>query len=86
MGKRIMKSNVGIFYLFASIFRRALKATFVLIPLFGVHLVVTIYRMPPENPLYLHFERLSEVISNTQVSHVYHEIFLNTTVGSNVRN
>lgn len=47
-------------------FRRALKATFVLIPLFGVHLVVTIYRAKPENPIYLHYERISEIISNTQ--------------------
>ena len=53
---------------FFSPFRRALKATFVLIPLFGVHLVVTIYRAKPENPIYLHYERISEIISNTQVS------------------
>lgn len=47
-------------------FRRALKATFVLIPLFGVQLIVTIYRVPPEAPGALHYERFSEFIINSQ--------------------
>jgi len=49
------------------IFRRALKATFVLIPLFGVQLAVTIYRPPPESHITVTYERISDVISNSQV-------------------
>lgn len=47
-------------------FRKALKATFVLIPLFGVYLVVTIYRLPPGYPGSLYYEHFSEFVSNTQ--------------------
>ncbi|XP_045169211.2 calcitonin gene-related peptide type 1 receptor-like isoform X1 [Mercenaria mercenaria] len=47
-------------------FRKALKATFVLIPLFGVQLVVTIYRMPPESSGSLHYERFNEFVTNSQ--------------------
>ncbi|KAL3832653.1 hypothetical protein ACJMK2_024276 [Sinanodonta woodiana] len=47
-------------------FRRALKATFVLIPLFGVQLFVTIYRVPPSFPGALHYERFSEFVICSQ--------------------
>jgi len=49
-------------------FRRALKATFVLIPLFGVQLAVTIYRTPLQLSWSLYYERFSEVLSNSQVN------------------
>ncbi|KAL4222520.1 hypothetical protein ACF0H5_018559 [Mactra antiquata] len=47
-------------------FRRALKATFVLIPLFGVQLAVTIYRPPPDSAVTVHYERFSDIVSNSQ--------------------
>lgn len=47
-------------------FRKAIKATFVLIPLFGVQLIVTIYRLPPDATGALHYERFSEVVINSQ--------------------
>lgn len=56
---------------FFSFIRRALKATFVLIPLFGVQLAVTIYRPPPESPISLYYERVSDVITNSQVRRIY---------------
>lgn len=48
--------------------RRAVKATFVLLPLFGVQLFVTIYRVPTEAPGGLEYERFSIVVNNLQVS------------------
>lgn len=47
-------------------FRRALKATFVLIPLFGVQLAVTIYRQGLVSQGAVHYERFSEVVTNSQ--------------------
>lgn len=46
-------------------FRKALRATFVLIPLFGVQLVVTVYR--PVSPSSIYYERFSEFVTNSQV-------------------
>ena len=48
-------------------FRKAVKAMFVLIPLFGVQLFVTIYRIPTSSPGGLEYERFSIVINNLQV-------------------
>ncbi|XP_060562719.1 calcitonin receptor-like [Ruditapes philippinarum] len=47
-------------------FRKALKATFVLIPLFGVQLFVTVYRLPPNSTGFYHYERFSEFVTNSQ--------------------
>ncbi|XP_053374642.1 calcitonin gene-related peptide type 1 receptor-like [Mercenaria mercenaria] len=47
-------------------FRRALKATFVLIPLFGVQLAVTIYRQALVSQEAVHYERFSEIVINSQ--------------------
>ncbi|XP_060563733.1 calcitonin gene-related peptide type 1 receptor-like isoform X2 [Ruditapes philippinarum] len=49
-------------------FRRALKATFVLIPLFGVQLAITIYRKEPLNQVAVHYERFTEIVINSQVA------------------
>ncbi|WAQ94799.1 CALRL-like protein, partial [Mya arenaria] len=48
-------------------FRKALKATFVLIPLFGVQLTVTVYRIPYHLPGAVYYERFSDIITNLQV-------------------
>jgi hypothetical protein len=48
-------------------FSRALKATFVLIPLFGVQLAITIYRKEPLNQVAVHYERFTEIVINSQV-------------------
>ncbi|XP_052251958.1 calcitonin gene-related peptide type 1 receptor-like isoform X2 [Dreissena polymorpha] len=47
-------------------FRRALKATFVLIPLFGIQLAFTVYRIPPEVSWSVHYERVTEVMTHSQ--------------------
>ncbi|XP_046573928.1 calcitonin gene-related peptide type 1 receptor-like [Haliotis rubra] len=47
-------------------FRRALKATFVLIPLFGGQLFVTLYRVPPGNPGAVEYEKFTVFIINSQ--------------------
>ncbi|CAG5117309.1 unnamed protein product, partial [Candidula unifasciata] len=47
-------------------FRRALKATFVLIPLFGVQLFVTIYRHPAGRPGAAEYEKFSVFVLNSQ--------------------
>lgn len=49
------------------LFRRAVKATFVLIPLFGVHLFVTIYRIPISKTGGMEYERFTICIDNLQV-------------------
>ncbi|XP_061179913.1 calcitonin gene-related peptide type 1 receptor-like [Saccostrea echinata] len=67
-------------------FRRAVKATFILIPLFGIHLFVTIYRIPISNEGGLEYERVSVIISHTQgffVAMVF--CFLNGEVISNIK-
>lgn len=52
-------------YLF---FRRALKATFVLIPLFGIQLFVTIYRLPAGTKGAPTYEKFNVIVLNSQVS------------------
>ncbi|XP_052811143.1 calcitonin gene-related peptide type 1 receptor-like [Mya arenaria] len=47
-------------------FRKALKATFVLIPLFGIQLTVTVYRIPYHIPGAVYYERFSDIITNLQ--------------------
>lgn len=47
-------------------FRRALKATFVLIPLFGVQLFVTIYRFPTGQPGGAEYEQFTVLFTNSQ--------------------
>ncbi|XP_060086147.1 calcitonin gene-related peptide type 1 receptor-like [Ylistrum balloti] len=47
-------------------FRKAVKATFVLIPLFGVQLFVTIYRIPVNKQAGLEYERFSLFCNNLQ--------------------
>ncbi|CAL1527689.1 unnamed protein product [Lymnaea stagnalis] len=47
-------------------FRRALKATFVLIPLFGVQLFVTIYRLPAGRSGGPEYEKFSVCVLNSQ--------------------
>ncbi|XP_059144964.1 calcitonin gene-related peptide type 1 receptor-like isoform X2 [Physella acuta] len=47
-------------------FRRALKATFVLIPLFGVQLFVTLYRPPAGQSGGLEYEQFSAFMLNSQ--------------------
>ncbi|KAL5007063.1 hypothetical protein ScPMuIL_015869 [Solemya velum] len=47
-------------------FRRALRATFVLIPLFGVQLFLTIYRPPANTPSGLEYDRMSAFVMNSQ--------------------
>ncbi|KAH9505121.1 hypothetical protein Btru_059601 [Bulinus truncatus] len=51
----------------ASVSRRALKATFVLIPLFGVQLFVAMYRLPPGRSGGPEYEKFSVCIRNSQV-------------------
>jgi len=51
----------------ATVSRKAARATFVLIPLFGIQLALTIYRLPSHSPAAIHYERFTEVISNSQV-------------------
>ncbi|XP_056007722.1 calcitonin gene-related peptide type 1 receptor-like isoform X2 [Ostrea edulis] len=67
-------------------FRRAVKAMFILIPLFGIHLFFTIYRIPISKEGGLEYERVSVIISHTQgffVAMVF--CFLNGEVISNIR-
>ncbi|XP_071158627.1 calcitonin gene-related peptide type 1 receptor-like isoform X1 [Mytilus edulis] len=67
-------------------FRRAVKATFVLIPLFGVQLFVTIYRIPTSSPGGLEYERFSIVTNNLQgffVALIF--CFLNNEVSSHIQ-
>ncbi|XP_052811225.1 calcitonin gene-related peptide type 1 receptor-like [Mya arenaria] len=47
-------------------FRKALKATFVLIPLFGVQLTFTVYRTPHHMPGAVYYERFSDILTNSQ--------------------
>ncbi|XP_070184119.1 calcitonin gene-related peptide type 1 receptor-like [Littorina saxatilis] len=47
-------------------FRRALKATFVLIPLFGVQLFVTIYRLPAGQAGAPEYEQFTVFVNNSQ--------------------
>ncbi|XP_005089839.2 calcitonin gene-related peptide type 1 receptor [Aplysia californica] len=47
-------------------FRRALKATFVLIPLFGVQLFVTIYRLPAGRAGAAEYEKFTVFVLNSQ--------------------
>ncbi|XP_076439358.1 calcitonin gene-related peptide type 1 receptor-like [Babylonia areolata] len=47
-------------------FRRALKATFVLIPLFGVQLFVTVYRLPAGQPGGAEYEQFTVFVTNSQ--------------------
>ncbi|WAQ94305.1 CALRL-like protein, partial [Mya arenaria] len=46
--------------------RKALKATFVLVPLFGLQQFLVIYRPPPGTTLSFTYEILQKVIQNTQ--------------------
>lgn len=55
-------------------FRRALKATFVLLPLFGIQLFVTIYRLPPGTPGEANYEQFTIFVMNSQVR--YHSFEL----------
>ncbi|XP_052095932.1 calcitonin gene-related peptide type 1 receptor-like [Mytilus californianus] len=67
-------------------FRKALKAMFVLIPLFGIQLVVTIYRVPITETGGLQYERFSIIINNLQgflVALIF--CFLNNEVFSYLR-
>ena len=48
-------------------FRRALKATFVLVPLFGIQLMFIIYRPPASSAGAKEFEIISYLITNLQV-------------------
>ncbi|XP_022307268.2 calcitonin gene-related peptide type 1 receptor-like isoform X2 [Crassostrea virginica] len=67
-------------------FRRAVKATFILIPLFGIHLFVTLYHIPISKEGGLEYERVSVIISHTQgffVAMVF--CFLNGEVISNIK-
>ncbi|GFS07012.1 calcitonin family peptide receptor [Elysia marginata] len=48
------------------VIRRALKATFVLIPLFGVQLFVTVYRLPAGTPFLTFYEKFSVFVLNSQ--------------------
>ncbi|XP_052792399.1 calcitonin gene-related peptide type 1 receptor-like [Mya arenaria] len=47
-------------------YRKALKATFVLVPLFGLQQFLVIYRPPPGTSLSFTYEILQKVIQNTQ--------------------
>ncbi|XP_053373348.1 calcitonin gene-related peptide type 1 receptor-like [Mercenaria mercenaria] len=47
-------------------FRKALKATFILIPLFGVQIFVLIYRLPADSAGFYNYERFSEFVTNSQ--------------------
>ncbi|XP_061179477.1 calcitonin gene-related peptide type 1 receptor-like [Saccostrea echinata] len=67
-------------------FRKAVKATFILIPLFGIQLFVTIYRVPISEEGGLEYERVTVIVNHTQgffVAMVF--CFLNTEVISNLR-
>lgn len=67
-------------------FRRAVKATFILIPLFGIHLFFTLYRIPISQEGGLEYEKVSVIISHTQglfVSMIF--CFLNGEVISNIK-
>ncbi|XP_065929307.1 calcitonin gene-related peptide type 1 receptor isoform X2 [Magallana gigas] len=67
-------------------FRKAVKATFILIPLFGIQLFVTIYRVPISKEGALEYERVTVIINHTQgffVAMVF--CFLNAEVISNLR-
>ncbi|XP_069107863.1 calcitonin gene-related peptide type 1 receptor-like isoform X2 [Argopecten irradians] len=67
-------------------FRKAVKATFVLIPLFGVQLFVTIYRIPINKPAGLQYERFSLFVNNLQgffVAQIF--CFLNSEVITHIR-
>ncbi|XP_071158662.1 calcitonin receptor-like [Mytilus edulis] len=67
-------------------FRRAVKATFVLIPLFGVHLFVTIYRIPISKTGGMEYERFTICIDNLQgffVALIF--CFLNNEVNGKLR-
>ena len=60
-------SQTSVVYITCFLYRKAVKAMFVLIPLFGVQLFVTIYRIPTSSPGGLEYERFSIVINNLQV-------------------
>ncbi|XP_061180321.1 calcitonin gene-related peptide type 1 receptor-like [Saccostrea echinata] len=47
-------------------FRRAVKATFVLIPLFGIQLFVTLYRVPISKEGGIEYERFTIVVDHSQ--------------------
>ncbi|CAH1788340.1 unnamed protein product [Owenia fusiformis] len=49
-----------------SSYRRALKATFILIPLFGLQLLFIIYRVPDHSPASYYFEIITAIITNSQ--------------------
>ncbi|XP_041366713.1 calcitonin gene-related peptide type 1 receptor-like [Gigantopelta aegis] len=68
-----------------SSYRRALKATFILVPLFGIQLVLVIYRPPQDWTGSFGYEILVKVVSNTQgaiVALIF--CFLNGEVHSNI--
>ncbi|XP_048247536.1 calcitonin gene-related peptide type 1 receptor-like isoform X1 [Haliotis rufescens] len=67
-------------------YRRALKATFILVPLFGLQLFLVIYRPPSEWEGFFYYEVLAKVVSNSQgavVALIF--CFFNGEVHSNLR-
>ena len=56
---------------FFSYFRKALKATFVLIPLFGLQQFLVIYRPPAAAAISFAYEIFQSVIKNTQVRFLF---------------
>ncbi|XP_064613927.1 calcitonin gene-related peptide type 1 receptor-like isoform X2 [Liolophura sinensis] len=47
-------------------YRRALKATFILVPLFGIQLFLIIYRPPATSAIYLPYEIIAAILKNSQ--------------------
>ena len=55
--------------IFFSIFRRGLKAAFMLVPLFGLQMLLTIYR-PGDHMAGAHvYECITHIINNSQVTY-----------------
>ena len=52
----------------SSFFRRALKAAFILVPLFGIHLILIIYRPQQPSSAAFIYELFTYIASNGQVN------------------
>lgn len=65
-------------------FRRGLKATFLLVPLFGIQLFFITYRPTEQNEHRLLYEIISKIIIDSQVSmmpnQIYRDFYLNNGI------
>lgn len=62
------------------LFRKALKATFILIPLFGLHQFFLIYQPTADEDGYEFFQMVGGVINNAQVLVLQNNKFINYSV------